>query len=176
MYAGGGFDEFMVEHQSSLLRLAMTLTGDYRRSEELVGDVLAAAYERWVQVSEAGQPVAYVRRMLVNEFISQNRRRSRWQRLAPLIFTERRAVEDSSDAVGERSEMLARLSRLAPRQRAVLALRYYLDLPDEQIAELLGCRPATVRSHAARALAALRIDLTTKPSVGPQNKPATKDC
>jgi RNA polymerase sigma-70 factor (sigma-E family) len=156
----GEFEAFVVEQQRGLLRFAMTLTGDFRLSEELVADVFGALFERWDVVGRFDHPGAYARRALVNHFISQGRRHTRWQRVAPQVFAGHRPdSEDPSHEVSERMSMRLRLDGLPPRQRAVLSMRYYLDLPDEKIAEQLGCSPATVRSHAARGLAALRIEL-----------------
>ena len=70
-------------------------------------------------------------------------------------------MDDPSGAVAERDAMVSMIAALPPRQRAVLALRYYDGRTDAEIAELLGCREATVRSHAARALATLRANATT---------------
>ena len=155
----GDFETFVAEQQGALLRFAMTLTGNYGRSEELVADVLGGLFERWDVVGGLDHPGAYARRAVVNHFISQGRRSMRWQRVAPRIFAGHPVIEDAGQHVSERVTLRQLLDRLPPRQRAVLAMRYFLDLPDEEIAEHLGCRPATVRSHAARGLSALRIDL-----------------
>jgi RNA polymerase sigma factor (sigma-70 family) len=69
-------------------------------------------------------------------------------------------------ALDERDAMLRRIAALPVRQRIVVALRYYEGLTDEQIADVIGCRPATVRSHAARALATLRTDIRAQTSSG----------
>lgn len=162
-----GFEAFVVEQQRALLRFAMTLTGNYQRSEEMVADVLGGLFEQWERVGGLEHPGAYARRAVVNHFISQARRQTRWQRVAPRILGRHQSVtEDASQQVSERVTMRHRLDRLPPRQRAVLAMRYYLDMSDEQIAEQLGCSPATVRSHAARGLSALRVDLGDAPASG----------
>ncbi|NBE80605.1 SigE family RNA polymerase sigma factor [Micromonospora rubida] len=149
------FEEFVTARGGSLLRFALMLTGDRHQAEDLVQSVLAKAYVRWDRVAGMSQPEAYLKRVLVNENLRWWRRRS--SREVPVA-----APDDGpagSDAVGShaaREAAWALLGRLPRRQRAVLALRYYEDLSDTQIAEVLGCTPGTVRSQAARALATLR--------------------
>ncbi len=101
-----------------------------------------------------GAPAAYLRRVLVNEHISQGRRSARRVRTVPEGLDP--PLPDTGDPVAARDEAWRWLSTLAANQRAVLVLRFYEDLPDAEIAELLGCPEATVRSHAHRGLAALR--------------------
>jgi len=96
--------------------------------------------------------------MVLNEFLSWHRRVAR--RALPMragaLADAVAPVDDPADEVVERDALIALIATLPPRQRAVVALRYYEDCSDAEIAELLGCRVATVRSHAARALATLR--------------------
>src|SRR5947209_8638299 len=134
-----GFAEFMAEHEPGLLRFAMTLAGDHHISEDLVGDTLAMMCEKWDHVASLDHPLAYARRTLVNHYISSCRRKSRWQRAMPKLFSGQRTVGEADSGVGDRLAMRQRLEKLPPRQRAVLAMRYYLDLSDEQIAEQLAC-------------------------------------
>lgn len=99
---------------------------------------------------------AYVHRMLVNELTSSRRR---WGRLVPTaIIPERDSHPDHAAAIEQRDELVRDLLELPQRQRAVIALRYWADMSDQQIADAMGCRASTVRAYAARALAALRID------------------
>lgn len=154
-----GFAEFVAERQKALLRLAMVLSGDARQAEEIVADVLGRTFERWTRVSTVEQPYAYVRRMVVNEYISWRRRVRRTYpvaRLDDLVDVE----PDTSNAYAERDALIDQLAALPRQQRATLVLRYYEGLSDAEIAEVLGCAESTVRSNAARALAALRIRLT----------------
>ena len=152
------FATFVAERQHALLRLAMVLSGDSRLAEDVVADVLGRLYERWTTVRTLERPYAYVRRMVVNEYLSWRRRARRTSLLADLDDLSP-AVADHSDAFAERDALLGRLAALPKRQRATLVLRYYEGLPDAEIASALGCTESTVRSNAARALAALRIDL-----------------
>lgn len=159
---GVTFEEFAMARLSSLLRYAVVLTGDRDLAQDVVQEVLARAQVRWRRISQTDSPEAYVRRMVLNEYLSWRRS---WQfrhvhavgeRLADLDDA-RGGVGDHADGVVEADALWARLSTLGRKQRAVLVLRYYEQLEDEQIADLLGCAPATVRSHASRALKTLRL-------------------
>jgi RNA polymerase sigma-70 factor (sigma-E family) len=155
------FKEFVTERQRPLLRFAMVLTGDARLAEELVQDVLVRAFERWDRISGLDHPGAYIRRMIVNDYLSLRRRL--W-RLVPFDPNEHvDAVDDHAGHHAERDAILAELGKLPRKQRAVIALRYYGGLSDPEIADALGCTPGTVRGYASRALATLRIEIT-KPS------------
>jgi RNA polymerase sigma-70 factor (sigma-E family) len=159
------FDEFVAARLPALLRYATVITGDPYLAEDVVQDSLARAQTRWSRIAATAQPEAYVKRMVLNEYLSWRRRRRLRTVSAPDEAIERaaRPVDDPSSAVTERDAMVTLIAGLPPRQRAVLALRYYEGRTDAEIAALLGCREATVRSHAARALAALRA--TATPSV-----------
>jgi RNA polymerase sigma factor (sigma-70 family) len=101
--------------------------------------------------------------MVTNEYFSMLRRRT--VRTVPLTFEaldgpRAPAQADPASRVGEREHLWQRLTTLPRQQRAVIVLRYYEGLSDHEIADVLGCRPASVRSYAARALATLRVDVT----------------
>lgn len=164
------FDEFLSARLGPLLRYATVVTCDPHLAEDVTQEVLARAQRRWRRIGHLEAPEQYVRRMILNEFLSWRRRRA-----AGVVPLERERLEalappgrDHLAAVDERDLLLRAIAGLPPRQRAVIALRYYEDLPDEQIAALLGCRPVTVRSQASRALATLRsrLPLTTAPTSG----------
>jgi RNA polymerase sigma-70 factor (sigma-E family) len=148
------FDDFVVARGAALLRFAYVLTQDSGRAEDLVQVALMKAHRRWQNAARADQPEAYVRRIIANEFLSWRRRRS--SRELPSRHMPEQTRPDSANAHAERDQMWRTLAGLPPRQRAVLVLRYYEDLTDAQIADLLGCALGTVRSSATRALATLR--------------------
>jgi RNA polymerase sigma-70 factor (sigma-E family) len=150
------FEEFVISRAAALLRLAVLLSGDTYLAEDLLQTVLTRSYQRWEQIKAADQPEAYVKRMLVNEHLSWRRRRASRELPIATAPPETATVTDYADGHADRDVVWAMLARLPRRQRAVLVLRYYEDLADEQIAVLLGCSPATVRSNAKRALDALR--------------------
>jgi RNA polymerase sigma-70 factor (sigma-E family) len=154
------FDDFVAERLDQLLRYATALSCDPHLAKDVVQEVLLRAQQRWRHIETADQPMAYVRRMIVNEYLSWRRRRANRDvmvahaKLAELSPT----VADQTGRYDERQEMLARIVRLPRRQRAAVVLRYYENLSDPEIAVALGCAEATVRSHISRALAALRTD------------------
>ena len=149
------FEEFVVGHGQSLLRLAFVLTGDRHLAEDLTQTALADAYRHWRKVTAAGLPDAYVRRMLVNAHLSWRRRR--WTTERPAEPTDTAAAgSDPADAVAARDSIRVLLAGLAPRARTVLVLRYYADMDDAGIAQAMGVSESSVRSTASRALAGLR--------------------
>jgi RNA polymerase sigma-70 factor (sigma-E family) len=149
------FDEFVLARGAALLRFAYLLARDAGQAEDLVQEALLKANRRWERVVRADRPEAYVRRIVVNDFLSWRRRRSSTEVTGAVPET---AVSDAADGVAERDLLWRALATLPARQRAVLVLRYYEDLTDPQIADVLGCALGTVRSLTTRALAALRTD------------------
>jgi RNA polymerase sigma-70 factor (sigma-E family) len=149
------FDEFVLARGPALLRFAYLLTRDSGRAEDLVQDALLKTHRRWDAVVRADRPDAYVRRIVVNDFLSWRRRRSSREVTGAVPET---VMPDGTDRLAERDLLWRALATLPPRQRAVLVLRYYEDLTDPQIADVLGCALGTVRSLTSRALGALRAD------------------
>ena len=149
------FAAFVGSSARSLFGTAYLLTGDGNLAEELVQDTLARLYPRWSRIAALEAPLAYARRALANRFVSQQRRPMS-RELVVADVPEPADRRDLADAVTDRG-MLSQLLRTLPeRQRAALVLRYFHDLPDEQIAAALGCRPATVCSLLSRGLATMR--------------------
>ncbi|WP_375499618.1 SigE family RNA polymerase sigma factor [uncultured Jatrophihabitans sp.] len=149
------FEEFVDARVRTLIGFAIAMTGDKFLSEDLVQDVLIKAHQRWEHVSALDDPHSYVRRMLVNEYVSWRRK---WSRLIPVPDVTQAVQPDPAVQYVDRAALAAQLATLTRTQRAVLALRFFADLPDDEIARALGCSISTVRSHASRALAALRTD------------------
>ena len=164
-----GFEEYVRARGDALRRFAHLLCGDRHLGEDLVQEVLIKAYRRWSRI-EADDPDGYLRTALVRSHVSWLRRRSSGERpgrreSGPETTAEPgRSVPDFADQHASRDDLWARLDRLTRAQRAVLVLRYYEDLDDRQIAEVLRCAASTVRVHAARGLARLRTDLSPAPS------------
>lgn len=149
------FSGFVRAHTTALLRSAFLLTGDRGTAEELVQDTLVRLYPRWSQVEAADVPIAYVRRSLTNNFLNGRRRKASGELLFADI-PERGYDPDLAGRLGDRELVRQLLDGLPPKQRAVLVLRFFHDLSDEQIAADLGCRQGTVRSIVSRALSGLR--------------------
>ena len=150
------FEDFAAARLPALLRYALLLSGEREQARDIVQDVLTRALLRWDRIDRADEPYAYVRRMVTNEYLSWRRRR----RLVtvPLEHSPE-PVAAGPDEHGE--ELWALLTDLPRQQRAVLVLRYYEGLGDQEIGDVLGCRSSTVRAYASRALATLRVELRT---------------
>ncbi len=150
---GVDFAEFAAQSLPALLRFGHVLTGNPQEAEELVQEALAKSLRRWRR-ARVDDPIAYVRTVMVNTHVSQWRR---WRARVQLGDVPEPISDDAGLRRSEEWDALRRALALLPaRQRAVLVLRYFEDLPDPAIAALLTCRPGTVRSLASRGLAALR--------------------
>lgn len=149
------FRAFVAARSTSLLWFAHLLTGDRHAAEDIVQTALAKTAAGWSRVRHKENPEGYVRRAIVNTHLNGLRRRP-WREQphgdVPELATDRRPESD----LDERDAMWHALSGLPPRQRAVLVLRYYEDLSESDIAEVLGCSRGTVKSQAAKGLLHLR--------------------
>lgn len=148
------FETFAAARWPRLLRTAYLLTGDHHEAEDLVQVTLAKLFPAWPRVRSLDEPDAYVRRALVNNNLSRFRKRRVVQLLTPRL--PERAQEGGAARTEERSLLLEALGTLPPRQRAVVVLRYWEDLSEQQAAEVLGCSPGNVKSQASRGLRKLR--------------------
>jgi|SRR5581483_6623993 len=148
------FHEFMHARWATMVRLAYALTGDQGHAEDVAQTAFARAYASWPRVSRSGNPDAYLRRIVVNE----NRNRFRKRRVAERLTDSlpEHGARDATRDSDERSALIAALQRLGQRQRAVVVLRYWMDLSEAEIAATLDCSVGTVKSQASRALATLR--------------------
>ncbi len=153
------FEDWLQAELPRLLRFADVLCGGADPAEEIVQDVAIKVHARWSKISQLDYPQAYVRRMVVNEYLSWRRK---WSRIIPQAeFTERVEAGPAGFAEqhADRAELIMELAKLPRRQRAVLVMRYFEGSSDADIATVLGCSPATVRSHVSRGLSALRIEM-----------------
>jgi RNA polymerase sigma-70 factor (sigma-E family) len=157
------FDEFAVARLASALRFATVLTGDPASAEDIVQEVMIRAHKRWAAIGQLDRPDLYLRKMIVNEFVSARRRTWRLIPSGRAADMDTRVTPDHAASLADRAELIAELGKLPRRQRAVIVLRFYEGLPDTSIAELLGTSPVTVRGYAFRALATLRIGLSPAP-------------
>lgn len=151
------YDDYVRARLPALVRYASLLCGDVRQAEDLVQDVLVWMWPRWDEVVPRLDSVdAYVRRAITNRYLSWRRR---WHtRHVVSVQTEQLELAADVDEVPD-DELWQDLQKLPHKQRAALVLRFYEGLDDAEIAEVLGCRQATVRSHVHRGLAALRVAL-----------------
>lgn len=142
-----------------LVGLAYAMTGSKADAEDLVQDTLATVVTKWSRVSEAENIDAYVRRTMVNTLISKKRRKWTTEVVSHEVVTadwSQPASAGVAQQVTDRDAVLELLRQLPDRQRAVMALRYYQDLPDAQIAATLDCSEQAVRSAAHNAMKTLR--------------------
>ncbi len=157
--ADGGtavFEEYAASAWPSLYRFAYLLAGSHADAEDLAQQTLVKAYRNWSKVQASGSPEGYVRRILTNTFLSA--RRPQKARLEVLTEAAPEWLGHATTSAGpeERMALWPHVQALPPRQRAVVVLRYYEDLSEQQIADTLGCSTGTVKSSAHRALATLR--------------------
>jgi RNA polymerase sigma-70 factor (sigma-E family) len=151
------FESWLVAREPALQRLAHLLTGDEHTARDLVQTTLAKLYLAWDRLDDREHLDGYARKVLVNEHRSAWRRP--WRRAEQLTETPPEVPVASSEYDGQRDAVWAFVQSLPPRQRAVIVLRYYEDLTEAEIADVLGISPGTVKSQASRALAALRARL-----------------
>lgn len=154
------FEEYAGSRWPVLFRTALLLAGDEAEADDLAQTTLVKAYAVWPRVQRADSPDAYVRRMLVNEFLSDRRRTARRRAQLPLAVPEPPIIEDPA----QRLDLWANVMMLPPRQRAVLVLRFYEDLTEAETARVLGVSVGTVKSQAHDALRTLRTRLEEVPS------------
>lgn len=154
------YETFARTQLPRLSRYAVMLTGERDQAADLVQDVLVKVFRRWPQLASSEHPDHYVMRMLTNQYLSWRRSWSVRTIFPTAILPDRAHPDDKAHHYGVRDDMWRRLSRLPRRQRAVVVLRYYEQLTDAEIADVLGCSATSVRGYAHRALATLRTDLT----------------
>ena len=146
----GDFREVYETSLPRLVRLAHLITGSNSAAEDVVHDVFVAAYRKW---HEIGDPNGYLYQAVVNRSRSVIRRRS---------FEVRNPADPApTELPPELDEVWIALTRIPPKRRTALVLRYYADLPVERIAEVMGVRPATVRSLIHRGYMSMRKELNT---------------
>lgn len=148
-----GFTEFVHARHGALLRTAYLLCGDHHDADDLVQVALAKVAPQWSRIAHRPEP--YVRQVLARESVTRWRRR-RWREQTTDLVPDLATDAVPSEAVDERLALEAALRQLAPRQRAVIVLRYYEDLTEKEIAAVLGISPGTVKSQARDGLARLR--------------------
>jgi RNA polymerase sigma-70 factor (sigma-E family) len=157
-----GFREFVAARSPALLRTAWMLTGDAQLAEDLLQTALARTWPHWSRIAD-GYPEAYVRRVMVRTHGSWWRRDRRRPETALGVVPEGADPRpgDAYGAVDDRDGLARALVALPRRQRQVVVLRYYEDLPEAEVAALLGCSTGTVKSQASKGLAKLRAALDT---------------
>lgn len=150
------FDEFVGARWAALLRTCYLLTHDRGTAEDLLQTALLKSWRAWSRLAENPEP--YVRRVIVNTYASGWRRR--WRGELPHATLPGESLPDRSGLdqdVADRDLLWRALAELPRRQRAVVVLRYFEDLSEAEVAQLLGVSTGTVKSQASKALAHLRV-------------------
>lgn len=164
--ADEALEQLYAAHWRQLVRLSVLLVRDTATAEEVVQDAFVAVHARWGRLREPERALAYLRQAVVNRSRSALRHRA-------VVTRHLATVGEPEDVPGadattldrhRRERVLDGLRALPRRQREVLALRYYLELSEAEIADALGISPGSVKSHASRGAAALRALLTEERS------------
>jgi RNA polymerase sigma-70 factor (sigma-E family) len=147
------------DHAVSLIRLAYLMLGDRPAAEDAVQDAFIGLYRHWDRLDDPGRALGYVRTAVLNGCRSTLRqvqgRRAAGHKLAAAQQPPAVSAEAAVLSREEREEVMRAVRRLPERQREALVLRFYLDLPEREIARIMGLRPGSVRSATHRALRAL---------------------
>ncbi len=154
MSAGTGFDEFVAARSGRLLRTAFLLTHDEPLAEDLLQTALTKAWFAWDRIE--GEPEPYVRKVIVNTYVSWWRRK--WNDERPTEHLPESSLGGHDETASTSHDLWVALSRLPKRQRAVVVLRYFEDLSEAETARLMDCSVGTVKSQTSKAFAKLRLD------------------
>jgi RNA polymerase sigma-70 factor (sigma-E family) len=153
------FDQFVADSVDGLLRTAYLIAWDFAAAEDLVQECLLRVARQWPRVRSMEYPTAYARKVLVHLALDDGRRRTRHR--DELGHADAEHADDSAvrvlRGVESSTDLTRALGELAPRQRVTLMLRYFEDLSEAQVAEVMGCSVGTVKSTTSRALGRLRV-------------------
>lgn len=158
------FEEFVAASWPRLLHTAKLLTHHDHAAEDLLQTVLMRVYASWPKL-RLDEPHAYTRRALVNAYVDGWRRRTP---PTPDLGEVALAQRDGSEVVHDRDQVLRLLTTLSPRERAIVVMRYYLDVSEVDVARDLSVSVGTVKSTASRALAKLRVSSVGHPHFEPE--------
>ena len=152
------FEDFVRAAAPSLTRVAYVLSGNAHTAEDLLQTALLKTHNAWARIAGMDHREAYVRQIIVREYLSWRRRKSFSEIPVEEIGIDRRdpTSPDPLDRIAETDAMWRLLDGLPRKQRAALMLRYHLDYTDAQIGDAMGCSAGTVRSHISRGLQSLR--------------------
>jgi RNA polymerase sigma-70 factor (sigma-E family) len=161
------FEEFSREQLPGLVRFAAVLTGDRELAQDVVQDALVRAHQRWRRVAATDRPDLYLRKMVVNGYLSWRRR---WYQrsvrsTADVARLREPQAPDPATRIADHDQLAGLLAGLSRSQQAAIVLRFYEDRNDDEIAEVLGCAAGTVRSHISRGLSTLRVRITHEQEV-----------
>ena len=151
--------ELYSSHYRALVRLAVLLVRDVPTAEDVVQDSFVAVHEGWQRLRDAESALAYLRQAVVNRSRSVLRHRAVVAKYPEKPSPDMPSAEHGALVQLERSAVAATLRKLPGRQREAIVLRYYADFSEAEVAAAMGISCGAVKSHTARAMAALRADL-----------------
>ncbi len=154
--ADAAVEQLYASHYRRLVRLSVLLVRDPETAEEVVQDSFVAMHGAWRTLREPDKGLAYLRQTVVNRSRSVLRHRGVQSRYVPPVVRDLPGADEDAVVSERRAAVLDAMRSLPDRQREVLALRYYLDLSEADIASTLGISRGAVKSHASRGVAALR--------------------
>ncbi|HEV7758326.1 MAG TPA: sigma-70 family RNA polymerase sigma factor [Acidimicrobiales bacterium] len=146
-----GYDEVFRAEHGSIVRTAFLVTGDRETAREVAQEAFAELYVRWAKVSAYDRPGAWLRRVAIRKAVRTRRRGARRAELEAGSAAGDRVATAADDTGDTGLDVLASLQELSPTQRAAVVLHYFDDLPVAEVAEALGCKPATASVHLHRA-------------------------
>ncbi|WP_154768961.1 sigma-70 family RNA polymerase sigma factor [Nakamurella alba] len=150
------FDEFLDLHLPALGNYAGVLAGDRQAAHDVLVDALITVQLRWDRIGRMASPAGYARRVITTTFLDARRTAARRRTFSTNEPPERLHHDDGPSRVDDRDQLADMLDGLPDRQRAAVVLRFYLDLPDEEIAAALDCSKGAVRTLISRGLQQLR--------------------
>jgi RNA polymerase sigma-70 factor (sigma-E family) len=153
------FRDFFAEEYWRMRQVGFLLTGDWMEADELAQDAMARTYAAWGRIRQPDRAAAYARRALINRYRSLARRARVETRH---LLATRPQDRYEPDLSGDGQLLWEALGRLPARHRSAIVLRFYLDLPEAEVARLLGASPGTVKSWTHRGLARLRVCLASQ--------------
>jgi RNA polymerase sigma-70 factor (sigma-E family) len=168
------FERFAAVHADGLIRAAYLMVGDRGDAEDIVQECMLRLARKWPRVRKMEHPGAYARKVMVSLVLDgRHQRARRTLELATAALESAAGISDqSAESLDARADLIWALRGLSPRHRAVVVLRYFSDLPEAEVAAILGCSVGTVKSSASRALARLRLTLEesgTEPDSAPNS-------
>jgi RNA polymerase sigma-70 factor (sigma-E family) len=157
--ADRGVTALYLDHYRPLVRMAALLVQDLPTAEVIVQDSFVAVHAAWQRLPDADHALSYLRRSVIDRSRSVLCQHVVVDKLAPRLAPEVPASHGQASIEVERSAFISALWTLPARQREVVVLRYFADLPEPQVASATGISEGTVKAHAAQALSSLRAEL-----------------
>jgi len=154
-------------HYRALVRMAALLVQDLAAAEEIVQDSFVAVHAAWRRLPDAEHALSYLRRSVVDRSRAALRRHVVVDKFAPRLAPDLPSGQGEGNIEVERSAFISALWTLPPREREVVVLRYFADLPETQVASATGISETAVKAYTARAMSSLRTELCKAGPAGP---------